>query len=208
VLRKHGVSFYAYSPLAMGMLAGGKQKESLEAAQTLPPGSRYVLLCTLPADVRFHPESRKGVNFQKSWFKQENFEAVKILNRTATESGIAPTALSLRWLAHVSTPLCFKLTSVALRLEGRAGRWNHPWGIFDKTAPGDCVSLLGRPAGGDTSPGFRAYVGDLQGCCAEVTGLIRYSIDACRDPESTGARVSGHTTCIMRGECRLDTGDM
>jgi aryl-alcohol dehydrogenase-like predicted oxidoreductase len=83
VLRKHGVSFYAYSPLAMGMLAGGKQKESLEAAQTLPPGSRCVSLRAQPADFRFHPESRKGVNFQKSWFKQENFEAVKILNRTA-----------------------------------------------------------------------------------------------------------------------------
>jgi aryl-alcohol dehydrogenase-like predicted oxidoreductase len=108
VLRKHGVSFYAYSPLAMGMLAGGKQKESLEAAQTLPPGSRCVSLRAQPADFRFHPESRKGVNFQKSWFKQENFEAVKILNRTAAESGITPTALSLRWLAHVSTRIVWK----------------------------------------------------------------------------------------------------
>jgi aflatoxin B1 aldehyde reductase len=40
LLRKEGISFYAYSPLAMGMLTGGKQKESLEAARTLPPGSR------------------------------------------------------------------------------------------------------------------------------------------------------------------------
>ncbi len=40
LLRKEGMSFNAYSPLAMSMLTGGKEKESLDAARTLPPGSR------------------------------------------------------------------------------------------------------------------------------------------------------------------------
>ncbi|KAL8281258.1 hypothetical protein RQP46_006292 [Phenoliferia psychrophenolica] len=40
VLRKNGMAFYAYSPLAMGMLTGGPHKESIEAARLLPAGSR------------------------------------------------------------------------------------------------------------------------------------------------------------------------
>jgi len=84
------MSFYAFSPLAMGMLAGGPEKESVEAAAKLPPGSR------------FHPESRKGMVFRRNWFKPQIFEAVKLLNRMSAESGISQTDLSMRWIVHHS----------------------------------------------------------------------------------------------------------
>ncbi|KAI5478104.1 Aflatoxin B1 aldehyde reductase member 2 [Pseudohyphozyma bogoriensis] len=90
ILRKYNMSFYAYSPLAMGLLTGGAQKESLEAARTLPPCSR------------FHPDSRKASVFQKTWFHEGIFDAVKLLNKLSRESGIPPVELALRWLAHHS----------------------------------------------------------------------------------------------------------
>lgn len=90
------------------MLTGGPQKESIEAARTLPPRSRYTLFFTwdiaqkLTGESRFHPDSRKASIFQSIWFRPKIFEAIKYLNKLSADSGITPTELSLRWIAHVS----------------------------------------------------------------------------------------------------------
>lgn len=106
VLRKEKIAFYAYSPLAMGLLSG-KGKDSPETAAA-KEGSRCAhrsapLVETLSLTVRsrrrrFHEDSRKASVFKGTWFKPGIFAAVKHLNELTPH----PLSLSLRWLAHHS----------------------------------------------------------------------------------------------------------
>ncbi|CAE7230847.1 AKR7A2 [Symbiodinium sp. CCMP2456] len=80
LLRDLGMSFYAFNPLAGGLLTG---KHSLEK-----PASRG----------RFHQND----DYQKRYWKQEYFEAMKIVTAQTEAAGIPMSEAALRWLIHHS----------------------------------------------------------------------------------------------------------
>lgn len=80
LLRKHNISFNAFSPLASGFLLGNFTVEGVQG------GSRYAV------DSPF-----------KSWYdKPSMHEAIKKLKGISERAGLGMDELSLRWLAHHS----------------------------------------------------------------------------------------------------------
>ena len=81
-LRNYGISFYAYNPLAGGLLTG-KYKSGVNKPET----GRFA-----------QHEAYRG-----RYWKDNYFAAMEDLHRTCTELDIAPTAAALRWLVHHSS---------------------------------------------------------------------------------------------------------
>ena len=80
-LRKLGMRFYAYNPLAGGLLSG-----------------RYKNFDETPAPGRFTYRKTYGARYWKKSF----FEALKVLIAKCDESEIAPAEAAFRWLVHHS----------------------------------------------------------------------------------------------------------
>jgi len=85
VLQKHGISFYAYSPLAGSFLTQEVNKDF-----QAPPNSR------------FDPSNAGGKIYRDNFFKDSYFQALEKLKATAAEHGISVEELSYRWLNHHS----------------------------------------------------------------------------------------------------------
>lgn len=80
-LRRLGMRFYAYNPLAGGLLSG--KHTSYEDS---PPPGRFAL----------------RQSYRDRYWKRSYFEAVTTLTRECREAGIDPAEAALRWLAHHS----------------------------------------------------------------------------------------------------------
>ncbi len=80
-LRKLGMRFYAYNPLAGGLLSG-----------------RYADFEDSPAPGRFTLRT----TYRTRYWKKSFFEALKVLTTTCNELDIAPAEAAFRWLAYHS----------------------------------------------------------------------------------------------------------
>jgi aryl-alcohol dehydrogenase-like predicted oxidoreductase len=83
LIRKHGMSFYAYSPLAGGFLA--KKQDAI-----------------LRAEGRWNPETRVGAMYQKMYNRPQLLEALGDWAGIADEAGLTKAALAYRWIAYHS----------------------------------------------------------------------------------------------------------
>jgi len=80
VLRKHGISFYAYSPLAGAFLT---ESDASKLA-------------------RFDPERPVGQMYRKHYFKDSHFKALELLREAAAKHDFTVSELALRWINHHS----------------------------------------------------------------------------------------------------------
>lgn len=80
-LNNFGMRFYAYNPLAGGLLSG-----------------RYTNFEDAPADGRFTHRP----NYQSRYWKKSYFDAVSVIDTTAKKHGITCIEATYRWLVHHS----------------------------------------------------------------------------------------------------------
>ncbi len=80
-LRNYGISFYAYNPLAGGLLTG-----------------KYQSIDDMPDSGRF--AERNG--YEERYWKKDYFDVLQRLIRTCAELGLTPTQAAMRWLVNHS----------------------------------------------------------------------------------------------------------
>lgn len=80
-LRNYGISFYAYNPLAGGLLTG-----------------KYQSIDDMPDSGRF--AERNG--YEERYWKKDYFDVLQKLTRTCGELGLTPTQAAMRWLVNHS----------------------------------------------------------------------------------------------------------
>lgn len=80
-LRNYGISFYAYNPLAGGLLTG-----------------KYQSIDDMPDSGRF--AERNG--YEERYWKKDYFDVLQQLTRTCGELGLTPTQAAMRWLVNHS----------------------------------------------------------------------------------------------------------
>ncbi len=80
-LRHYGMAFYAYNPLAGGLLTG-----------------RYTSIDSLPGEGRFVDRD----NYLERYWKQEYFDALQSLFAACAAQGIEPTTAAFSWLVNHS----------------------------------------------------------------------------------------------------------
>jgi aflatoxin B1 aldehyde reductase len=80
-LRNYDISFYAYNPLAGGMLTGKHQ-----AIEQLPDSGRFV----------------KRYNYQDRYWKAEYFDVLQQLGKRSNELGVTPVEVAMSWLVNHS----------------------------------------------------------------------------------------------------------
>ncbi|KAJ7463179.1 NADP-dependent oxidoreductase domain-containing protein [Mycena latifolia] len=85
-LRAYGLSFYAFHPLAAGLLTGRYTRDQTVFA----------------ADARLDPTHLMGKMLQGRYWNDANFTALEILRPTLAPHGITESAAALRWLTHHS----------------------------------------------------------------------------------------------------------
>ena len=85
-LRKYGISFYEYNPLAGGYLTDRYTREQLE----VEPGSR------------FDPNRKQGQNYRLRYWNEAYFDALDILRPVVKKHGISEAEAALRWIANHS----------------------------------------------------------------------------------------------------------
>ena len=85
-LRKFGLSFYGFNPLAGGFFTGrytGKE-DKVEAGS------------------RFDPERIQGKMIRKRYWNDANFKALSDVKEVADKEGLTLTEVALRWVSHHS----------------------------------------------------------------------------------------------------------
>eukprot|EP00026_Physarum_polycephalum_P012149 Phypoly_transcript_12425.p1 GENE.Phypoly_transcript_12425~~Phypoly_transcript_12425.p1 ORF type:complete len:330 (+),score=58.48 Phypoly_transcript_12425:132-1121(+) len=85
VLRKHNISFFAYSPLAGSFLTG-----KVPRSQEVEPGSR------------FDKNHRLGVNYGSRFNKESFHQAIDKFNEVGKPHGLDVQEIALRWIVHHS----------------------------------------------------------------------------------------------------------
>ncbi|KAI0641001.1 Aldo/keto reductase [Trametes meyenii] len=85
-LRKFGIAFYGYNPLAGGFFTG--RYHSL--TDNAEPGSR------------FDPDRIQGKNFRQWYWNEPYFRALDAIEATARKYGLTLTEIALRWISHHS----------------------------------------------------------------------------------------------------------
>ena len=86
-LRHYGIAFYAYNPLAGGLLTDRYERTTADA--DVEPGSR------------FDPARDQGANYRTRYWKDEWFDALDIVRPAVKAAGIKTTAeAALRWVVH------------------------------------------------------------------------------------------------------------
>lgn len=83
--RKYGISIIGYNPLAGGMLTG-KYKTS-----DLPTEGRYS-----------NTDSNVGKMYRERYFRDANFDAIRLLEPVAKEEGLSLSEIAFRWYVHHS----------------------------------------------------------------------------------------------------------
>ncbi|KAJ6263979.1 Aflatoxin B1 aldehyde reductase member [Drechslerella dactyloides] len=84
-LRKYGLSFYQFNPLAGGFIS-----DRLQRGQT-----------DFEASSRFHPDHKVQVYRERYW-KDEYFDALEILRAAVKKHGMGEAEAALRWAVHHS----------------------------------------------------------------------------------------------------------
>lgn len=80
-LKHYNIAFYAYNPLAGGMLTG-----------------KHIDVSQNPADGRF----AGNVEYQNRYWKSDYFDAVRQFKQVCQSENIDPASAALRWMAHHS----------------------------------------------------------------------------------------------------------
>lgn len=85
-LKRYGIAFYAYSPLAGGLLT-----------------DRYLESNSTPTEGRFSEASGKlGKGYREMWFREGNLKALRPVYEEAKKAGISMLHVALRWMVHHS----------------------------------------------------------------------------------------------------------
>ncbi|MCJ1279183.1 hypothetical protein MMC21_007007 [Puttea exsequens] len=84
-LRHHGIGFYAYNPLGGGFFTGTIERDS-----QVEKGSR------------FDPEKLQGKMYRARYFREEYFQALRIVKPAAEKAGLTMAEVALRWMTHHS----------------------------------------------------------------------------------------------------------
>lgn len=87
-LRKYGMSFYNYNPLAGGYLTSRYHRE--DADKDIEGGSR------------FDPNKWQGKMYRGRYWKDEYFDALDLLRPVAKKHGLTEAECALRWMTHHS----------------------------------------------------------------------------------------------------------
>jgi aflatoxin B1 aldehyde reductase len=85
-LRKYGISFYAFNPLAGGYLTDRYHRETKE----VEPGSR------------FDPNRLQGRMYRERFWNEPFFTALDILRLVTKKEGLRESESALRWMMHHS----------------------------------------------------------------------------------------------------------
>lgn len=85
-LRKFGVAFYAYSPLAGGFFTGRYTSQT----EQVEKGSR------------FDPERGLGQAYRSRYWNDQYFKAVDVVKEAADKAGLTFAEVALRWISHHS----------------------------------------------------------------------------------------------------------
>ncbi|KAK7031734.1 Aldo/keto reductase [Favolaschia claudopus] len=85
-LRKFGIAFYEFNPLAGGFFTD--RYKTME--ETVEKGSR------------FDPDVRQGKNYRERYWKPAYFEALAEIRTVATAHGLTMPEVALRWISHHS----------------------------------------------------------------------------------------------------------
>jgi len=85
-LRKYGISFYEFNPLAGGLLTG----RYVDATDHVEEGARF--------------DSDKGFGqlYRKRYWNEHNFQALRIIRDAAKKAELTMPEVALRWLSHHS----------------------------------------------------------------------------------------------------------
>ena len=86
-LRRLGMSFYAYNPLAGGVLTGKHSKGSASGSRT---------------GGRFTDDTAWGKIYQSRFMQDAQFDAVEIVRAACKAADIPMAAAALRWMMHHS----------------------------------------------------------------------------------------------------------
>ncbi|KAJ7632500.1 Aldo/keto reductase [Roridomyces roridus] len=85
-LRKFGISFYEFNPLAGGFLTG-----------------RYASLDDRPeAGSRFDPERNQGKNYRNRYWNEQYFSALATIRPVVEKHNLTMAEVALRWISHHS----------------------------------------------------------------------------------------------------------
>lgn len=85
-LRRYGLAFYAYNPLAAGIFSG-----------------KYTSVDDRPAEGRFSDvDSERGTRYRERYFRPAVFEALAVIEPVATREGLTLVEVAIRWLVHHS----------------------------------------------------------------------------------------------------------
>jgi aflatoxin B1 aldehyde reductase len=85
-LRKYGIAFYAFNPLAGGFLTDRYTRD----VQNHEQGSR------------FDPHRTQGANYRRRYWSEEYFDALDILRAAAKKHELTEAECALRWISHHS----------------------------------------------------------------------------------------------------------
>lgn len=84
--RKYGLEIVVYNPLAGGVLSGRYQSKEIPN-----DGGRYST-----------SDPRLGIMYRERYFKDANFEALKVIKPVADNAGLTLLEIAFRWLVHHS----------------------------------------------------------------------------------------------------------
>ena len=87
-LRKYGIAFYAFNPLAGGWLTDRYYRDTQNAS--LEPGSR------------FDDSKWQGKMYRARYWNEANFEALDIIRPAVKGAGLRESEAALRWIMHHS----------------------------------------------------------------------------------------------------------
>ncbi|KAF2720178.1 Aldo/keto reductase [Polychaeton citri CBS 116435] len=85
-LRKYGIAFYAFNPLAGGYLTSRYNREDQETE----------------AGSRFDPNKWQGKMYRSRYWRDEYFDALDLLRPVAKQQGLTEAESALRWMNHHS----------------------------------------------------------------------------------------------------------
>jgi aflatoxin B1 aldehyde reductase len=85
-MKKYGISFYAFNPVAGGFLTDRYHRETNEHES----GSR------------FDPKRNQGANYRNRYWKAEYFDALDLLREACKKHGLTEAECALRWMEHHS----------------------------------------------------------------------------------------------------------
>ena len=85
-LRHYNIAFYAFSPLAGGILTDQYQRDTTQHED----GSR------------FDPKKMQGAKFRERYWNNTHFDALDVIRPVAHAHGISTAEATLRWTSHHS----------------------------------------------------------------------------------------------------------